>query len=178
MDCDILVPAALENVITGENAPRVKAKIIAEAANGPITSEGEQILDKKGVLILPDLLTNAGGVTVSYFEWLKNLSHVRFGRLVLIYSFFFISLHHSSLTFLPLQTQQFEAEQGQAIVAIVEKYTGRKLSEEERKKISTGADERDLVRSGLHQTMATAYNQVRDISIAKVKEKSNVDCTS
>ncbi len=139
MPCDILVPAALENQITKENAPRIKAKIIGEAANGPITSEAEKILLKKGVLIIPDVFLNAGGVTVSYFEWLKNLSHMRFGRM----------------------DKRFNQNTYTRLIDLVEEMTGKTVGRTERIFVARGADEIDLVRSGLEETMITAYEQLR-----------------
>src|SRR4030095_2636238 len=108
LDGDILIPAALENQITAENAPRVKAKIVAEAANGPTSADGEKTLLDRGVLIIPDIYLNAGGVTVSYFEWIKNLSHVRFGRV----------------------GKRFEEAAYGRMVAAIEKATGRGFSTE------------------------------------------------
>lgn len=139
-ECDILVPAALEQQITEENAPRIKAKIVAEAANGPTTAAAEEILIQRGIMIIPDLYLNAGGVTVSYFEWLKNLSHVRFGRL----------------------SKRFEEATNLAIANALERVTGKSLTPEERKLITHGADEIDLVNSGLEETMITAYETIRD----------------
>lgn len=141
LECDILVPAALERQITAENAPNVKAKIIAEAANGPVTAGAEEILLKKGVMILPDAYLNAGGVTVSYFEWLKNLSHVRFGRM----------------------SKRFEESTHAKLVEMVEATTGRKLSRDERSRVIHGADEIDLVNSGLEETMFNAYDAIREL---------------
>lgn len=141
LDCDILIPAALENQITEENAPRVRARIIAEAANGPTTAAAEEILTKKNVLIIPDIYLNAGGVTVSYFEWLKNLSHVRFGRM----------------------GKRFEQKSFQNMLAVIETATGKQLSEEERKVVARGAEEIDIVNSGLEETMVTAYRQIHQI---------------
>lgn len=141
LDCDILIPAALENQITTENAPRIKAKIIGEGANGPITSAAEEILQKMGVLVIPDVYANAGGVTVSYFEWLKNLSHVRFGRL----------------------EKRFEQAAFDRIMLFVEAETGRTLTAEERRMVARGADEADLVYSGLEETMINAYHQIREV---------------
>lgn len=139
MECDILVPAALENVIHSENAARIKAKIIAEAANGPTTFEAEQVLLKNGKLIIPDVYLNAGGVTVSYFEWLKNLSHMRFGRM----------------------EKRFDQKHSEELVKTVEEMTGKTLRAEERAQLVRGADEIDLVRSGLEETMINAYQQIR-----------------
>ncbi len=146
-DCDILVPAALENQITMENAHKIKAKIIAEAANGPTTSGAEEVLLKAGKVILPDLYLNAGGVTVSYFEWLKNLSHMRFGRM----------------------EKRFNQNTYSRIVDLVEKTTGKPITEKEKGLISRGADEVDLVRSGLEETMIGSYHQCRDILLSKPK---------
>jgi glutamate dehydrogenase (NAD(P)+) len=140
LECDILVPAALENQINESNAANVKAKIIVEAANGPVTPEAEEILLKNGCLIIPDMYANAGGVTVSYFEWLKNLSHMRFGRM----------------------QKRFEANRYECLVDLVLKMTGKDLNESERNLLTFGADEVDLVRSGLEETMINAYNGIRD----------------
>lgn len=141
LECDILIPAALENQITEENAGRVRAKILAEAANGPTTAAAAEILRSKGVLIIPDIYLNAGGVTVSYFEWLKNLSHVRFGRM----------------------GKRFEQTSFENLLRVVEESTDRRLSDAERKGVARGADEIDLVNSGLEESMAIAYNQIREI---------------
>jgi glutamate dehydrogenase (NAD(P)+) len=140
LECDILVPAALENQITAENAPRIKARLIAEAANGPITADADPILQAKGIMILPDFYINAGGVTVSYFEWLKNLSHHRFGRL----------------------ENRFHHDQFQGFVNTIEDMTGKKVQDRERAFLTRGGSEIDLVNSGLEDTMITAYNQIRE----------------
>ncbi|MCP4686043.1 MAG: Glu/Leu/Phe/Val dehydrogenase [bacterium] len=139
-ECDILIPAALERQITRDNASRLRAKIIAEAANGPVTAEAETILNERKIMILPDAYLNAGGVTVSYFEWLKNLSHVRFGRM----------------------SKRFDESTHEAMLDAVEKIAGRKLDAGERKVVVHGADEIDLVNSGLEETMYTAYDSVRE----------------
>jgi glutamate dehydrogenase (NAD(P)+) len=141
LDCDILIPAALENQITEENAGRIKAKILAEAANGPTTARAAEILLRRGVLVIPDIYLNAGGVTVSYFEWLKNLSHVRFGRM----------------------GKRFEATSFEKLLRVIEENTGRRLSDTERRTVARGADEIDLVNSGLEESMAVAYDQIREV---------------
>lgn len=143
LECDILIPAALESQITPANADRIKAKIIAEAANGPVTSQAEDVLLKKGILIIPDMYINAGGVTVSYFEWLKNLSHMRFGRM----------------------EKRFNQQTYESIVDLVLRMTGKELGEREKALVARGADEIDLVRSGLEETMITAYQQIREIYV-------------
>lgn len=140
LECDILVPAALENQITHLNADRIKAKIIAEAANGPITSDADPILSRKGIIILPDFYINAGGVTVSYFEWLKNLSHHRFGRL----------------------ENRFQHNAFDRIMHKVEDMTGKTLADRERDLLTRGGTEIELVNSGLEDTMITAFQQIRE----------------
>jgi len=141
MECDILIPAALENVIDGNNAPRIKAKIICEAANGPLTPEADDIFAKRGILVIPDMYLNAGGVTVSYFEWLKNLSHVRYGRL----------------------EKRFTENANLHIVKQIEDLTGKKVTQAEKEIIAHGPDEIDLVHSGLEETMITATREIMDI---------------
>jgi glutamate dehydrogenase (NAD(P)+) len=140
LECDILIPAALENVLTGENAPRVQAKIILEGANGPTTPDAEAIFRQKGIMVIPDLYANAGGVTVSYFEWLKNLSHVRFGRM----------------------EKRLEERGETSFVRALESLTGKSLSEADRKKLIHGSEEQDIVNSGLEETMIVAYHAIRD----------------
>jgi glutamate dehydrogenase (NAD(P)+) len=145
LDCDILVPAALENVIHKGNAARIRAKIIGEAANGPITADADDILRERGTSILPDIYANAGGVTVSYFEWIKNLSHVRFGRM----------------------DKRFEQHAYTSLLDAVQRLTGKWLPPEEAAAMTRGGDEEDLVNSGLEETMAVAYREIRDIRKAK-----------
>ncbi len=139
-ECDILIPAALENQLHKDNAARVKAKIIAEAANGPVTPEAEAILLKKKIVIIPDIYLNAGGVTVSYFEWLKNLSHVRFGRL----------------------GKRYEKNMNTNLIDAIESSTNKKLSKQQRSLIEHGADEKDLVYSGLEDTMIEALENIAE----------------
>jgi glutamate dehydrogenase (NAD(P)+) len=141
LECDILIPAALENVINGDNAPRVKAKIVGEAANGPCTPEADEIFTKRGILCVPDMYLNAGGVTVSYFEWLKNLSHVRYGRL----------------------EKRFAENLNGHILGQIEELSGKKVSQKERDFIMHGPEEQDLVHSGLEETMITATREIMQI---------------
>jgi glutamate dehydrogenase (NAD(P)+) len=139
LDCDILIPAALERQITAENAPRIKARIVVEAANGPTTGEADEILTHRGILVVPDAYINAGGVTVSYFEWVKNLGHVRFGRM----------------------QKRFEQGAYGRLLDAVEGVTGRKFTSDQVEKVTHGASEEDLVNSGLEETMIAAYHPIR-----------------
>lgn len=139
--CDILIPAALENVINAGNADRVKAKVIGEAANGPLTPEADEVFAKKGILVVPDMYLNAGGVTVSYFEWLKNLSHVRYGRM----------------------EKRFTENLNSHILEQMENLTNKKVTATERKFIMHGPEEVDLVHSGLEETMITATREIMEI---------------
>jgi glutamate dehydrogenase (NAD(P)+) len=140
LDCDVLIPAALENQIREDNAADVKARIVLEGANGPTTPAAETILNDKGTLVVPDVYANAGGVTVSYFEWLKNLSHVRFGR---------------------MQNRYQEAMQLRMLAAI-ESATGKMFSAAEKQAFVRESDELTLVNSGLEETMVGAYREIRE----------------
>ena len=135
LECDVLIPAALEGVFTADNAPRVKAKIILEGANGPTTPSADPIFRAKCILVIPDIYANAGGVTVSYFEWVKNLSHVRFGRM----------------------SKRHEMANELSMLRTIEAATGKTFTDAERKQLAQGPGEEDLVNSGLEETMISAY---------------------
>ena len=139
-DCDILVPAAIESQITNANAHDIRARLIVEAANGPVTFAAEKQLLASGKIILPDLFVNAGGVTVSYFEWVSNVSHMRFGRL----------------------SRQLDIQRNQRIINMVETTSGRPVPEELKASLLRGMDEPDLVQSGLEDTMREAYGTIRE----------------
>jgi glutamate dehydrogenase (NAD(P)+) len=141
MECDILIPAAMESQIHANNAMAINAKLIVEAANGPTTYEADEILRHRGVTILPDLYVNAGGVTVSYFEWTRNLSHMRFGRM----------------------QRRYDELRGITYLRALEELTGKTASDKLRTDIVHGASELDLVRSGLDDTMQMAFRDMRDV---------------
>jgi len=143
MECDILIPAAKENVIDESNAQEIKAKLVVEAANGPITFEADEILNKRNVTIIPDILANAGGVAVSYFEWIRNIRHIRFGRL----------------------EKRRNAFQFETLIAAIETMTGKDMPEKFKEQFIEGANEIDLVRSGLDDMMREAYQKVRQSMI-------------
>ncbi len=145
-DCDILIPAALEGVINMRNAANIKAPLIIEAANGPVTSGADEILRNRGCVIIPDMYANAGGVTVSYFEWVKNLSHIRFGRMQR-------RQEESRHLLLVEELQRIAGESGQK----------NKLSDDFVRKYLHGAGELELVRSGLDDTMRAAYQAMREV---------------
>ncbi len=141
MECDILILAALEAQVHGGNAQRIQTKLIVEGANGPVTYEGERILVSRGIQILPDIYINSGGVVVSYFEWTKNLSHMRFGRL----------------------QRRYEETRAMHQLTALESLTGQQVPDWMRKEIVQGASEVDLVRSGLDDTMREAYRQIHEV---------------
>lgn len=140
-ECDVLIPAALENVIHGGNADRIQASLIAEAANGPLDFEADQILKAKGIVILPDLYVNAGGVVVSYFEWVKNLTHIPFG----------------------LMERRRQERRNHAIADALETMTGNSFPEKMRDGFLDGGSEIDLVRSGLEDVMNSAWMRLADL---------------
>lgn len=140
LDCDVLVPAALEGQIHEGNAGNVRARLVCEAANGPVTFEADRILRQRGITVLPDAYVNAGGVTVSYFEWIRNLAHIRFGRM----------------------ERRYDEMRGAHHAEALESLTGQRLPEAVRGNLIRGADELDLVRSGLDDTMRLAYQQIHE----------------
>ena len=146
-ECDVLIPAALEQQIHNGNAHRIKAKIVVEAANGPTTPSASNILQSRGIVVLPDLLVNAGGVVVSYFEWLKNLSHVRFGRM----------------------NKRWEEYSKTKVLDIIEQATGRPLNPHLKELAIHGPEEHHIVYSGLEDTMIAACRETRMTALAKVK---------
>lgn len=140
VECDILVPAAVENVINENNVDKIKANIIAEAANGPTTFNAHFKLLSLGKLIIPDIYLNAGGVTVSYFEWLKNLSHVRFGRL----------------------DKRLREENNLLLIKQIEELTNKKVNERDLEILKNGPKEEDVVKAGLYDTMVNAYEEISE----------------
>jgi glutamate dehydrogenase (NAD(P)+) len=143
MKCDILIPAAKENVIDKTNAEGIQAKLIVEAANGPITFEADGLLNDRNITIIPDIMANAGGVAVSYFEWIRNLRHIRFGRL----------------------EKRRNAFQFDTLISAIETMTGKEMPEKFKEQFIEGANEIDLVRSGLDDMMREAYQKIRESMI-------------
>ena len=145
--CDILIPAALEGTIHQDNAANLQCKLIVEAANGPVTFEADTILTNNGMTILPDAFVNAGGVVVSYFEWVRNLSHMRFGRM----------------------ERRLDEVRGANIIKALEEATEKKMPDWVLNELTHGADELDLVRSGLDDTMRLAYQEIREVKVSNNK---------
>lgn len=139
VECDVLIPAAIENVIDADTAPGVQAKLVAEAANGPTTPEGDRILRERQIPVIPDVYLNAGGVVVSYFEWARNLSHMRFGLL----------------------EKRLETANTNALLSAAETLSGKRLTPEQRAGLVTQSDEKELVVSGLEEKMTLAYDEIR-----------------
>jgi glutamate dehydrogenase (NAD(P)+) len=144
MAADVLIPAAKENAITRENCEQVNYSLIVEAANGPVTAEAEDCLNRRGIVVLPDLYVNAGGVVVSYFEWVKNITHLPFG----------------------LMDRRQNLSSGNALVSALEEIAGRPLQETQRAKIAKETREIDLVRSGLEEIMVRAFDDIMDRKMA------------
>ena len=147
VDCDILIPAALENAIVLNNVRKIKSKLICEAANGPISFRADSELNKKNIPILPDIYANAGGVAVSYFEWIRNISHIRLGRM----------------------NRRYEENRGRDIVNAINEITDKKIPEKTIKSIVYGAKEEDIVNSGLEDTMRLAFQDIKEL-----KNKFNI----
>lgn len=139
--CDVLIPAAMENAVHAENAERIKTQLVVEAANGPITFAADKILRSRGVTILPDLYVNAGGVIVSYFEWVKNLTHIPFG----------------------LMERRRRERRNQTIATALEQMTGKEFPADIRDEFLEGGGEIDLVRSGLEDVMRSTWGRIADL---------------
>ncbi len=139
LECDILLPAALENQIHRANVKDVKAKVVGEAANGPVTAVADEMLRKRGIMVIPDIYLNAGGVTVSYFEWTKNLQHMNYGRL----------------------SRQLDKIEAEMFIRQTETLTGKKFDPKVRETLLRSHDELTIVNSGLEDTMRTAYQDIR-----------------
>jgi glutamate dehydrogenase (NAD(P)+) len=141
LDCDILAPAALQNQLTADNASRIRAGLIIEGANSPTTTAADSILRQRGKIIIPDIFANAGGVTVSYFEWVKNLSHIRFGRM----------------------EKRIDMQKQRRFMAGIEALTGKPFAEPWNAQLTKGIDELELVNSGLEETMIEAFQEIVEI---------------
>ena len=152
--CDILVPAALEHQITTANAERIQASVVAEAANGPTTPDADRILRKRGIIVIPDLYLNAGGVTVSYFEWIKNLSHVSFDRML---------------------TRNAEMH-NRRLLDTIEQHTGTLIDDVKRWELERGPSERDIVYDALAQTMAESYDRIS--TLRRKRDLPDLRCAS
>ena len=137
-ECDIFIPAAMEGTINELNQGDLNTKIICEGANGPISSQADKLLNQRNIVIIPDLYANAGGVAVSYFEWVRNLSHMRFGR---------------------MEKRRKEYENA-SLINLIESTTGTRVPDRKKSLLSEGRSELDLVRSGLEDMMTEAYESM------------------